>query len=76
MEKEGKGNVCSKVTKGIPIIEGASALCKGKSIGKRKKVEKGRGRRGSTCGQATRSIAKVKEEFSGRVEKEDRGVLW
>jgi len=75
MEKERKGNLCGKVTKGIPTEE-ASVLCKGKSIGKRKKVEEGKEKRCSTCGQATRSATKVKEEFSGRVEKENRGALW
>jgi len=66
--------VCGESTKGIAKRE-ASIPCKGKSTEKKKKVEKGREKRGSMCGQATKGTVKV-EEFTGRVEKESRGVLW
>jgi len=52
----------------------ASALCKGRSTGK--EGEKDRRRGGGTCGQATRSAARIEEESSGRVEKESKGTLW
>jgi len=38
MRKEEKGGMCGEATKGTPI-EGANVPCKGKSTGKRKKVE-------------------------------------
>jgi len=75
MGEEGKSGVCSKTTKGTPT-EGASALCKGKGVGRRKKVKEGRRGRGSMCGQATRSAARIEEKFGGGIEKESRGTLW
>jgi len=48
--------------------------CKGRSIGK--KVKEDRERKSSVYGQAIRSAARVKEEFSSRVEEESRGALW
>ena len=73
-EKE-KGGMCGEATKGVPT-KGASAPCKGKSAGKRKKVEENRRKRGSTHGQATRSAARMEEELSKRAEKKSRGALW
>jgi len=75
MGKKGKGGICSKATKGTPT-EGASMPCKGKSAGRKKKVEEDRERRDSIHGQAMRSAARVEEELGGRVEKENRGTLW
>jgi len=49
--------------------------CKGKGVGRRKKVEKSRGERGGVHGQATRSAAKVEEELSRRVKKESGRAL-
>jgi len=56
MGKEGKSSAYGKATKGI-ATERASISCKGKDT--EKGVEEDRGRRGSTCGQATRSITEV-----------------
>jgi len=42
IEKEGKGGMCGKATKGTPT-EGAGASCKRKSAGRRKKIEESRG---------------------------------
>ena len=53
-EKE-KGGMCGKTTKGTPTEE-AGAPCKGKSTGKRKKVEENRKRRDSTRSQAVRKL--------------------
>ena len=70
-----KGSTCGKTTKSTPT-KGAGAPCKGKGIGRRKKVEKGRERRGSIHGQAMRSAVRMEKEFSRRVKKEGRGALW
>ena len=75
MGEEGKGGVCGKATKGA-LTEGAGTPCKGKGAGRGKKVEESRGERGGACSQATKSTAKVEEELSRRVKKEDRGALW
>jgi len=77
MGEEGKDGTCGKAAKGVPT-EGASTPCEGKSTGRgrRKKVEKSRGRRGGMCGQATRSTAKVEVELSRRAKKKSRGTLW
>jgi len=48
---------------------------KGKSAGRRKKVEESRGGRGNMCGQAMRSAARVKK-LSKRAKKESRRALW
>jgi len=72
--EEGKGSVCGKATKGAPT-KGAGMPYKGKNTERRKKVEKNRGRRGSACGQAMRSIARVEKELSGKIEKESREAL-
>jgi len=73
--EEGKGGACGKATKGTPI-EGASAPYKGKSAGRRKKVKESKGGRGSACGQAMRSTARVEEELSRKAKKKSRGTLW
>jgi len=73
--EEGKDGAYGKAMKGAPT-EGTGMLCKRKGAGKRKKVEKSRGRRSSICGQAMRSTAKVEEKLSRRVKKESRGALW
>ena len=73
--EEGKGGTCGKATKGTPI-EGASAPYKGKSAGRRKKVKESKGERGSACGQAMRSTARVEEELSRKAKKKSRGTLW
>jgi len=69
-----KGNACDKTTKDVPT-EGASIPCKEKGTGRRKIVEEDRGRRGSMYDQATRSTARMEEEFNRRVKKEGRGAL-
>jgi len=73
--EEGRGSVCGKAIKGA-LTEGASMPCKGKSAGRRKKIEKSRGRRDGICGQATRSTARVEEELSKRAKEKSRGTLW
>jgi len=73
--EEGKGSMCGKAIKGA-LTEGASMLCEGKSAGRRKKIEKSRGRRDGICGQATRSTARVEEELSRRAKEKSRGILW
>jgi len=70
-----KDGTYDKATEDAPT-EGASIPYKGKGTGKRKKVEEGGGRRGCARGQATRSTARIEEEFNRRVKKESRGVLW
>ena len=72
--EEGKGGTCGKATKGTPI-EGASVPYKGKSAGRRKKVKESKGERGSACGQAMRSTARVEEELSRKAKKKSRGTL-
>jgi len=76
-EKE-KGGVCSKATKSAPT-ERASVPCKGKSVGRRKKVEEDRGKRSSVRGQATKSAAKkrkgIKEKSSVHPMIESAGTL-
>jgi len=42
---------------------------------RRKKVEESKERRGGMHGQATRSIARVEEEFSRRAKEKSRGTL-
>jgi len=73
MRKEGKGGTYGKATKGAPT-EGAGMLCKGKSAGRRKKVEESRGGEG-TCGQATRSAARMEEVLNRGAEEESRRAL-
>ena len=75
MGEKGKGGTCSKTAKGT-LTEEASMPCKGRSTGRRKIVEEDRGRGSSICDQATRSTARMEEEFSRGVEEESRGVLW
>ena len=70
-----KGGVYSKATKGTPT-ERAGTSCKEKGTERRKKVKEGRERRGSVHGQATRSAARIEEEFNRRVKEEGRGALW
>ena len=67
--------MCGEATKGAPT-EGASAPYKGRSTGRRKKVEENRGKESSTHGQATRSAVRVEKKFSGRGKKESREALW
>ena len=73
--EEEKDSICSEAAKGAPTEE-AGAPCKGKSTGRRKKVEEDGERRGSMCGQATRSTARVEKEFGGKVEKKSKETLW
>jgi len=77
MERKSRreGGACSKATKGTPT-EGVGIPCKEKGVGRRKKVEKGGGRRDNVHGQATRSTARMEEEFNKRVKEESRGALW
>jgi len=70
-EKEESGTY-GKAIKGIVKGE-ASMFCKGRSTGK--KVEEDRREGDSMHGQAMRSIARMEEEFSGRIEEESRGTL-
>jgi len=74
VEEEKKGSICSKATKGAPT-KGAGMPYKGKNAERRKKVEKNKERKGSACGQATRSILRVEKELSGKIEKESREAL-
>ena len=74
IEKKGKGGVCGKATKGAPT-EGASTPCKGKSTGRRKKVEESRGGGGGMCDQAMRSAARIEKELNRGAEKESRRAL-
>ena len=67
--KKGESDVYGKAIKGATKEE-ASMFYKGRSA--KKKVEEGRRGGASTCGQATRSIARMEEEFSRRIEKESR----
>jgi len=71
-EKEESGT-CGKATKGMAKGE-TSTPYKRRSTGK--KVEEGRRGGDSTHGQAMRSTARMEEEFSGRIEKENRETLW
>ena len=64
--------MCSKAAKDTPT-EGAGMLYKGRSAGKR--VEESRGRKSSMHGQAMRSIARMEEELSGKIEEEGEGAL-
>jgi len=73
MEEEGKGGACGEATKGTPT-EGAGAPCKGKSTGRRKKVEEDRGRRSGMCGQAMRSAAR-KRRCKGDWAQDSRRIL-
>jgi len=77
-EKE-KGGVCGKAAKGVPT-EGAGAPCKGKSAGRRKKVEENKRRRSGTHGQAMRSAARdrksVEKESSARFMTKGTRALW
>ena len=75
IEEEEKDGMYGKAIKGA-LTERASIPYKGRSAGRRKKVEKGRERGGSTCGQATRSAARIEKEFGGRVKEESKEVLW
>ena len=67
MKEEGKSGICSKAAKGAP--------CKGKSAGRRKKVEEDRRRKDSVHSQAIRSIARIKKELSRKAEKKSGGAL-
>jgi len=73
--EEEKDSICSEAAKGTPT-EGAGTPCKEKSAGRRKKLEEDGERRGSMCGQATRSTARVEKEFGGKVEKKSKETLW
>ena len=75
VEKKGKGGTCNKAIRGTPT-ERAGMPCKGRSIGKRKKIKESKERGGSMCGQAIRGVARMKKEFSDKVEEESKGVLW
>ena len=72
MSKKGKDDACGKTTKDTVRRE-TSTSCKGRSTGK--KIEEDRGRRGSMCDQVMRGATRVEEEFSSRVEEENRGAL-
>ena len=74
IEEKGKGGTYSKATKST-LTEGTGMPCKGRSAEKRKKVEESRERGNSACGQATKSIARVEEEFGSKVEEKSRGTL-
>jgi len=74
MGKEGKGDTCSKITKGAPT-EGTSAPCKRKSAGRRKKIEESRGGGGGVHGQATRSTARMEEKLNKEAEEESGRAL-
>ena len=74
-KRKRKGGMCDKVTKSAPT-ERAGILYKEKGTERRKKVEKGRGRRDSIYGQAMRSTVRIEEEFSRRVKEKDSGTLW
>jgi len=54
--------------------------CEGKSAGKRKEIEEGRGRRNSACGQAMRSAARnrrsIKKKSGTHPMTESTGALW
>ena len=67
--KKGESGVYGKATKGTTKGE-TNTSCKGKSA--KKKVEEGRREEAGARGQATRSIARMKEEFSRRIEKKSR----
>ena len=71
-EKE-ESDMCGKTTKGIAKGK-ASVPYKGRSTGK--EVKEGRKGEGSTHGQATRSAARMEEEFNGRIEEESGRTLW
>jgi len=79
MGEEEKGGVCGKAAKGIPI-EGAGTPCKGKSTGRRKKVEEDKKRRSGAHGQAMRSVARdrksVEKESSACFMTKGAGALW
>jgi len=76
--KKENGGMCSEAAKGTQTEE-AGMPCKGKSAGRRKKVEN-KGRRSGTCGQATRSAARkrrgIKEKSNARPIMESTGTLW
>jgi len=69
-----KSGTCGNATKSATKRE-ASAPCKGKGVGRRKEIEESRGSRGSTRGQAIKSIAKMGEELNRRAKEESRGTL-
>jgi len=75
MGKEEKGGMCGKATKGAPT-KGTGMPCKGKSAGRRKKVEESREGGGGVCGQATRSTARIKKELNRGAEEESKRALW
>jgi len=73
VDEKGESGICGKATKGTAKGE-AGISCKGRSAGK--KVEEGKRGGGGTCDQATRSTARMEEEFGRRIEKESKGTLW
>ena len=69
MDKKGESGIYSKTIKGV--TKGKAGMSyKGKST--KKKVEKDRRGGAGVYGQATRSIARMEEKFSRRIEKESR----
>jgi len=72
MEADEEGGVCGNVTKGV-VREEAGMPCKRRSA--EKKVEEGGIGGGGMHGQATKSVARMKEKLGGRIEKEDGGAL-
>ena len=73
MEADEEGGACGNATKDTAREE-AGMPCKGRSAGKEVE-EDGTGGDGAR-GQATKSIARMEEEFSRRIEEEGRGALW
>jgi len=67
--EERKDGTCDEAAKGAPAREGTSMSCKGKGAGRRKKAEKGRGRRSGAHGQTTRSTARVEKELNRKAKK-------
>jgi len=74
MGKEGKGGACGKATKSTPT-EGTGMPCKGKSAGRRKKVEESRGKGGGMRGQAMRSAVRMEGKLNRGAEEESGRAL-
>jgi len=76
--KKEKGGMCSEAAKGTPTEE-AGMPCKGKSAGRRKKVED-KERKSGMYGQAMRSTARkrrgIEEKSSACPTMESTGILW
>jgi len=70
--EKGESSTCDKATKDTAKEE-TSTPCEGRST--EKKVEEGKREEGSACGQATRSTARIEEEFGKRIEEKSRGAL-